>query len=51
MIAPEIHAAAEQYVAVGWRILPVHVPGPTGCSCGKADCLGSTRASPGGPSW
>lgn len=50
MIAPEIHAAAEQYVAVGWRILPVHVPGPTGCSCGKADC-GSPGKHPRQSGW
>lgn len=30
--------AALRYAARGWRVLPLHTPSPTGCSCRRSDC-------------
>jgi hypothetical protein len=40
--SPDFLAAAQSYAARGWRIVPVHVPTATGCSCARPAC-----ASPG----
>lgn len=30
--------AAFAYAGLGWAVVPVHTPGPGGCSCGREDC-------------
>ena len=32
--------AALAYAAKGWKVLPLHTPVKSGCSCGKEDCKG-----------
>jgi hypothetical protein len=31
-------AAAIEYADIGWHVLPLHTPGPNGCSCGNPAC-------------
>jgi hypothetical protein len=31
-------AAAIEYTDVGWKVIPLHTPGPKGCSCGDPAC-------------
>lgn len=38
MTAPNLLTAALQYAEHGWRVIPLHSPRESGCSCGKADC-------------
>lgn len=37
-ISSDLGAAALDYAARGWLVIPLHTPTPDGCSCGKADC-------------
>ena len=36
-------AAAAQYAAWGWPVLPLHAPTATGCSCGQPDCASPAK--------
>lgn len=38
MTAPDLLAAALEYVGRGWLVIPLHSPTARGCSCGRADC-------------
>ena len=50
MIAPDVHAAALRYEALGLRIIEVHVPVGAACSCGNTAC-GSPGKHPKRSSW